>query len=113
MAAKEKKGRIHNRKYVKITHGIGFIAYYRDEEIAFAKDFGVLVGNSLVKARMGNRDLIIKHTVKARGVVHFHSGREAAEQWFKEGKYALPGGLFFSWLRWRRIESHLRPSWSG
>ena len=63
MAAKEKKGRTHNRKPVKVAHGIGFIAFYRGEEIAFAKDFGVLVGNSLVKARMGNRDLIIKHTV--------------------------------------------------
>ena len=63
MAAKERNGSIHNRKSVKIAHGVGFIAYYQGEEIAFAKDFSVLVGKSLVKERMGNKYLIIKHTV--------------------------------------------------
>ena len=29
MAAKEKKGKIHNRKSVKMSHGIGFIAFYQ------------------------------------------------------------------------------------
>ena len=54
---------MHHRKPVKIAHGFGFIAYYQGAEIAFAKDFGVLLGKSLVKERMGSRDLVIKHNV--------------------------------------------------
>ena len=29
------------------------------------------------------------HGAKAKGVVHFYNGRGTAEQWIKEGKYAL------------------------
>jgi len=35
--------------------------------------------------------------VKARGIVHFYNGRGTAEQWIKEGKYAL---------NWTRLSCH-------
>ncbi len=63
MAVKERKGRIQDRKSMKIAHGIGFVAYYEGKEIAFAKDLGVLLEKSLVKERMGHQSLIIKHNV--------------------------------------------------
>ncbi len=34
---------------------------------------------------------------KARGIVHFYNGRGTAEQWIKEGKYAL---------NWTRLSCH-------
>jgi len=61
MAVKEKKRRILNRK--SIPHGVGFIACYNGEDIAFAKDFDVLIRKSLVKARIGRKGLIIRHNV--------------------------------------------------
>ena len=33
--------------------------------------------------------IVTNLSAKARGVVHFYNGRGAAEQWIKEGKYAL------------------------
>ena len=63
MAVKERKGRAQDSKSVKIARGIGFVACYEGKEIAFAKDFGVLLRKSLVKERMGHKSFIIKHNV--------------------------------------------------
>jgi hypothetical protein len=71
MAAEERKGMIHAREFVKIEHGFGFIAFYQGEEIAFAKDFGVLLRKSPVKERIGSWDLIIKHNVP-KGMIYVY-----------------------------------------
>jgi len=63
MAVKERKGKIQDRKSMKIAHGIGFVACYEGKEIAFAKDFGVLLRKSVVKERIGHKSFIIKHNV--------------------------------------------------
>jgi len=61
MGAKEKRRRILKRE--SISNGIGFVACYNGEEIAFAKDFGVLIEKALVKERMGREGLVIRHNV--------------------------------------------------
>ena len=47
----------------KETQNVGFIACYQGEEIAFAEDFGNLTDKPKVKALLGKRGLVIKHTV--------------------------------------------------
>lgn len=42
---------------------VGFVAYYQGEEIAFAEDFGTLTDKPKVKALLGEKNLVIKHTV--------------------------------------------------
>ena len=42
---------------------VGFIACYKGRNIAFAGDLKQLVGNSKVQALLGNKDLVIKHTI--------------------------------------------------
>jgi len=41
--------------------------------------------------------IVTNLSVKAKGVVHFYNGRGTAEQWIKEGKYAL---------NWTRLSCH-------
>lgn len=41
--------------------------------------------------------IVTNMTAKAQGVVHFYNGRGTAEQWIKEGKYAL---------NWTRLSCH-------
>lgn len=41
--------------------------------------------------------IVTNLTLPAEGVVHFYNGRCTAEQWIKEGKYAL---------RWTRLSCH-------
>ncbi len=41
--------------------------------------------------------IVTNMTAKAKGVVHFYNGRGTAEQWIKEGKYAL---------NWTRLSCH-------
>ena len=41
--------------------------------------------------------IVTNLSAKARGVVHFYNGRGTAEQWIKEGKYAL---------NWTRLSCH-------
>lgn len=43
--------------------GVGFVACYRGKEIAFAKRFDTLVNKPSVKRKLGNKGLLIKHTV--------------------------------------------------
>ena len=41
--------------------------------------------------------IVTNLSAKAKGVVHFYNGRGTAEQWIKEGKYAL---------NWTRLSCH-------
>jgi len=41
--------------------------------------------------------IVTNLSAKAQGVVHFYNGRGTAEQWIKEGKYAL---------NWTRLSCH-------
>ena len=41
--------------------------------------------------------IVTNFSAKAKGVVHFYNGRGTAEQWIKEGKYAL---------NWTRLSCH-------
>ena len=41
--------------------------------------------------------IVTNMNAKLEGVVHFHNGRDTAEQWIKEGKYAL---------NWTRLSCH-------
>ena len=41
--------------------------------------------------------IVTNMSAKAKGVVHFYNGRGTAEQWIKEGKYAL---------KWTRLSCH-------
>jgi hypothetical protein len=41
--------------------------------------------------------IVTNLSVKAKGIVHFYNGRGTAEQWIKEGKYAL---------NWTRLSCH-------
>ena len=41
--------------------------------------------------------IVTDPSVKPKGVVHFYNGRGTAEQWIKEGKYAL---------NWTRLSCH-------
>lgn len=63
MAVKGKKRREHIRKSIHSTNGVGFVACYEGKEIAFARDFNVLINKALVKDRMGHKSLVIKHNV--------------------------------------------------
>jgi hypothetical protein len=42
---------------------IGFIAFYKGKNIGYASDLKDLVSKARVQALLGNKDLIIKHTV--------------------------------------------------
>ena len=63
MAVKGRKRRERIRKSIPSTSGVGFIAFYNGKEIAFARDFNVLINKPLVKDRIGHKSLIIKHNV--------------------------------------------------
>ncbi len=42
---------------------VGFIACYRGRNIAYAPDLKELMAKSRVQALLGNKDLVIKHTI--------------------------------------------------
>ncbi len=42
---------------------VGFIACYKGKNIAYAVDLQELIGKAKVQALLGNKDLVIKHTI--------------------------------------------------
>ncbi len=42
---------------------VGFIACYKGRDIAYAGDLKELMGKAKVQALLGNKDLLIKHTI--------------------------------------------------
>ena len=46
-----------------INKGVGFVAYYRGKTIASSANFKTLANQPKVKALLGDKNLVIKHTV--------------------------------------------------
>jgi hypothetical protein len=60
--AERKKGR-ERKVESQIARSVGFVANYKGKDIAFAREFDTLINKPMVKERMGEKDLVIKHNV--------------------------------------------------
>ncbi len=57
---------------VRTRESGGFVAYYKDKRIASAVTLQKLANKAKVKALLGNKDLVIKHSVPEDVVVVYY-----------------------------------------